>query len=220
LDQTALLLGATLHETQLVMHVPPSPPDSFFQWPARNIAWFHMPEQYVRHGMNKFQFTADFNVMENTDDFVHWAFSATLGAFPYGTDVYIAGQPKLSSLGIFNMDLKMGKKLNCTYINPDAPTTAIYKNPPVNYSKALEEFVTAQSLAGGMGPVSLSCEYNGNLDDDLLDEILQNFTDELAHPVTTSTLAPTTLAPTNATTPAPTNATTLAPTTAASIVVV
>jgi hypothetical protein len=193
-QDSALRLGATLHETQLVLHVPPSPPDCFFQWPARNIAWFLMPEQYIGHGMNKFQFTADFNVMEDTDDFVHWAFAATLGFFDNGTDIYIAGQPKMSSLGIFHMDLKMGKALNCTYVNPDAPTAAIHKTPPTNYSKAFEEFVTARSLAGGAGPVTLSCEYKGNLDDDLLDTILQNFTDELAHPVTTSTLAPTTAA--------------------------
>merc|ERR1712046_88384 len=91
-----------------------------------------------------------------------------------------------SSLGIFNMDLKMGKRLNCKYA--DAPT---------NYSKTGEEFVTA----GGMGPVALSCEYKGNLDDDLLETILQNFTDELAHPSTTST---TTYHPmSNSTTPPP-----------------
>merc|ERR1712046_140380 len=103
-----------------------------------------------------------------------------------------------SSLGIFNMDLKMGKRLNCKYA--DAPT---------NYSKTGEEFVTA----GGMGPVALSCEYKGNLDDDLLETILQNFTDELAHPVTTSTLAPTTADPVTSSTLAPMT------TTAASIVV-
>jgi hypothetical protein len=186
LAQTLLPLGSKLHETQLVMHVPESPPDCFFQWPARNIAWFSMPKQHISHGMNKFDFTSDFNVMENTDDFVHWAFAATLGFFVNGTDIYIAGKPKMSALGVVNMHLKMGKKLSCTYV----PATAIYENPPANYSKALEEFVAS----GGMGAITLSCEYKGNLDEHLRNEIIRNFTDELKHPVTTPPPAPTTAA--------------------------
>jgi hypothetical protein len=148
-----------------------------------------MPKQHIKHGMNKFDFTADFNVMEDTDDFVHWAFAATLGFFENGTDIYIAGRPKMSALGVVNMHLKMGKKLSCTFV---PQTTAIYKNPPVNYSKAFEEFIAARSLAGGMGAITLSCQYHGNLDEHLRNEIIRNFTDELKHPVTTP--VPTTVA--------------------------
>jgi hypothetical protein len=128
--------------------------------------------------MNSFDFVADLNVMENTDDFVHWAFAAATGFFVNGTELHIAGKPKLSVFGIVDMHLKLGKKLSCKYV---PPPTAIIEKPPADYSKALEEFVAS----GGMGPITLSCEYKGNLDKHLRNEILQNFTDELRHPVTT-----------------------------------
>jgi hypothetical protein len=200
LDQSSLLFGSKLHDTQLVMHFPQSPPPTdfcTFQWPRRNIAYFTMPEQHIKHGMNKFEVTADLTVMENSDDFVHWSFAMIFGCSPNGTEVFIAGQPKLSALGIVHTDLKMGKKLNCSYV-PTAMTAAIRDDPMAKSSKTVEEFVTARRHAGvgGLGPVEMSCQYMGNLDDDLLDTILQNFTNELEHPSTTSTLAPTTLAPT------------------------
>jgi hypothetical protein len=181
LVQSLLPLASKLHETQMVMHVPESPPDCFFQWPARNIAWFTLPEQHIKHGMNKFQFTTDLNVMENTDDFVHWAFAATLGFFVNGTEMHIAGKPKLTALGLLTMHLKLSKQLNCAYA---PPTGVVYKNPPEDYSKALEEF-KAKSLAGGMGPITLSCEYVDNSEKKLRKQILKDFEKELKHPVTT-----------------------------------
>jgi len=190
LAQTLLPLRSTIHETQLALHVPESPPDCFFQWPSRDIAWLTLPKQKIKHGMNKFQFTTDLNVMENTDDFVHWAFAATLGYFANGTDIYLAGEPKLTALGVLTMHLKLAKHLSCAYV---PPTGAIYKNPPVDYSKALEEF-KAQSRAGGMSPITLSCEYVGNLDKHLRNEILRDFKDELKHPKTTPPPVPMTAA--------------------------
>lgn len=195
LDQTSLPFGSKLHETQLVMHIPKSPPDSFFVWPPRNLAYFTMPEQDISHGMNKFEVTADLTLMENTDDFVHWAFALTLGGFPYGGPIYMVGQPKMSALGIFHMDLKMGKELNCTYVNPLGLMNTI--TPETTF----EEFVAARQRAGvgGMGPVTLNCHDQGNLDDDIRDEILTNFTRQLEHPVTTSTLPPATTTTPNTT---------------------
>jgi hypothetical protein len=198
LDQTSLPFPSKLHETQLVMHIPKSPEGMFFQWPPRNLAYFTMPEQDIKHGMNKFEVTADLTVMENTDDFVHWAFMLSFLGFPYGAPIYMVGQPKMSAMGIFHMDLKMGKELNCTYFNPLDPGNALMNTitPETTY----EEFVTARRLAGvggGIGPVTLICHDQGNLDDDIRDEILTNFTRQLEHPVTT---------------PPPTTTTTAAPT--------
>jgi len=197
LDQTSLPFGSKLHETQLVMHIPESPPGMWYQWPPRNLAYFTMPEQDITHGMNKFTVTADLTVMENTDDFVHWAFMLSFMGFPYGAPIYMVGQPKMSALGIFHMDLKMGKELNCTYYNPDAPTYTKETLP------TYEEFVTSRRLAGvrGMGPVTLICKDQGKLDDDIRDTILTNFTRQLEHPVTTPPPTTTTAAPAPA--PAP-----------------
>jgi hypothetical protein len=200
LIQSALPFSAKLHETQMVMHVPPSPNGSFFSWGDVNLAWFSMPEQDIAHGTNTFQVTADLNVLEDTDDFVHWSFALTLGGCPYGTTVYIVGQPKLTALGFLSMDLTMGKKLNCTYV-PSTDASAMVQN-----SATFEEFLTARRLSGvrGMGPVTLTCEDDGEVESDYIDAILQNFTRDLARTTTTTTSAPTTIAPKTTVPPATT----------------
>jgi len=184
LKQTSLPFGAKLHETQMVMHIP-AYAGQWFSWPERNIAYFTMPEQNIKHGDNAFEVTTAITMMENTDDFVHWSFMLALGGFPYGTEVYIAGKPKLSAMGIFNMELSLGKKMNCSFVQPpmDSDAPALNLESP----QAVEESITARRLSGvrGMGPVTITCKDEGEMDDDYLNVILQNFTDELEHPQTT-----------------------------------
>jgi hypothetical protein len=209
LKQTSLPFAAKLHETTMVMHVPASKPTSFFVWPATNLGYFTIPEQKVKHGDNHFSFDSDLTILENTDNFVHWAFDLTFGGEPNGTTVHVVGQPKLSAMGIFHMDLKMGKKLNCKYVPPTtttpAPTTPTTAGPvtttappaPATTTAAPAPATTAASATtalsfrvgvGGMGPVELNCTDEGELDGDLIDEILQNFTD-YRPPTTTTTAA-------------------------------
>jgi hypothetical protein len=195
LMQTSLPFSAKLHETNMVMHIP-AYDAGWTSWPERNIAWFTMPELDIKHGTNTFQITTDINMMENTDDFVHWSFMLALGGFPNGTSVYIAGKPKLSALGIISMELKMGKKMNCTYVPSPSDGYALDQNSaPLN---TLEESITARRLSGvgGMGPVTMACVDEGEMDSDYMDEILQNFTEEMKDDswmkTTTTTVAPTT----------------------------
>jgi hypothetical protein len=211
LKQKSLPFAAKLHSTDMVLHIPPATPDilekCMWTWPAQNLGWFSMPDEHVKHGDNSWDVTADLTVIDPTDTFVHWAFTLTLGpafgVMQYGTTIHVAGKPKLSAMGIFNMDLKLGKKLNCTYIPP--PATEEMEAAALklsDFSDMSEETITARRrLVGGMGPVTLNCRDDGKLEDDLLEEILANFTDDLARTTTTTTTAaPTTAAPT----PAPT----------------
>jgi hypothetical protein len=207
LKQSSLPFGAKLHETQMVMHVPASKPGGYFVWPATNLGYFEIPEESIKHGNNAFSFTSALTVLENTDNFVHWAFDLTFGGEPNGTTVHVVGRPKLSALGIFHMDLKMGKKLNCKYVPPTTTTAAPTSAAPtttttagaVTTAKSATTTTAAPSAlplragVGGMGPVELNCVDEGELDDDLIEEILQNFTDDLAR-TTTTTAAPTTAA--------------------------
>ena len=192
LKQTSLPFASRLHETQMVMHIPASPEGSFFEWGETNLAWFNMPEQDIKHGTNSFSIDTTINVLENTDDFVHWAFMLSLGGFPYGATVYIVGQPKMSALGIIHMDLKLGKKMNCSYVPGPDGIELVQNSAPLQTS---EESITARRLAiagvGGMGPVTLTCKDEGEMESDYIDEILQNFTQDLER-TTTTTAAPTT----------------------------
>jgi len=193
LMQTSLPFSAKLHETQMVMHIP-AYEGQWFSWPERNLAYFTMPELDIKHGTNAFSITSTITVMENTDDFVHWSFMLALGGFPYGTSVYIAGQPKLSALGgIISMELKMGKRMNCSYVpSPEDGIALALESVPL---QTIEEHITARRLSGvgGMGPVTMTCKDEGEMHSDYLDVVLQNFTHELAQPGGgTTTPAPTT----------------------------
>merc|ERR1719201_259062 len=99
----------------------------------------------------------------------------TLGGMPYGTTIYVAGQPKLTSMGIIHMSLDFGKKLNCTYINPLGS-----EGPKKAYEEYITstESITARRLAAvrGIGPVTMNCHEDGDMPDGLLDQIMDNFT--------------------------------------------
>jgi hypothetical protein len=198
LKQSFFPLPSKLHETTFAMHVPASPPGSGFVWPETNMAWFTLPEQDIKHGDNTFQFSADFTVIENTDYFTYWAFSLVFSPPPAYTTLQIVGRPTLSALGgIFRMGLQMGKTLNCTYI--PVPFT----DEGVKDADAIESLMATQRLqvqVRGLGPVTLECADQGEMDRDLIEAVLQNFTDDLAR-TTTTTTTPTTTTGTTTTAP-------------------
>lgn len=217
LKQTFFPLPSTLHETKFALHVPAASPDAIaagvIPWPECDLAWFTLPEQAIKHGTNTFQFTADLTVLE-PDYFVFWSLYMTFLQPPPHTIIQIVGQPTLSALGgIFRMGLQMGKTLNCSCIGTG-----------VNDAEAIESLEAAQRVRVGIGPVTLECVDQGEMDGDLIDKVLQNFTRELDATTTTTTTPPTTTkasTPTPAPTPAPpptttttaTNGTTLTTTT-------
>lgn len=200
LDQSSLPFGSRLHETNLVLNVPAGDFGGSLKWNTTNLMWFPMVQEDLSHGMNDFQFTSPLTIFQPTDNFVHWSFP---GLFlpDYSTIIRLVGQPKMSAMGIFHMDLKMGKNLNCTFL----PVPTEFHEDLALLQETSEETIIARRLemmkVRGFPPITLTCQDLGELDDDLIDEILQNFTNDMA---VTTTLRPIT---TPAPTPAPATST-------------
>merc|ERR1719198_1474639 len=123
---------------------------------------------------------------------VSWTFTIGMGdiGFPNGTTtVYIVGEPKLTALGMITMKLKMGKKLECTFVQ-DPTTTA----PPIttttttaNASQAFEEMAITERRLDSTITVPLRCTDQGEMDDDDIEEVLESFYRDRAEPYTTTT---------------------------------
>jgi hypothetical protein len=234
LDQTSLPFAATMSDVQLVLNVPsctasakPGSCTEFMNWPQKNLAYFTMPEQQIKHGTNIFNATSDFTIFQSTDDFVHWALAMLFGAFADGIPLYIVGRPKLQALGIFHMDLTMGKHMNCTSFLPPSfqrdvqrDFAALQQSGEEITTDRLRDLMKMPRLENGvfadMPPITLTCEDLGEMDDDLIDEVLTNFTNDLAKHTTFTTSTTPTPRPTQPKTTAPaTTATTAAATTVA-----
>merc|ERR1712054_595095 len=99
--------------------------------------------------------------MGDTDDFVHWAFMVRLGGFPNGTTVYIAGESDLTAGDDSSMELKLGRKMNCSYVlppmdgNPSVQSLAQFQ---ASEASMIASRLLAAGGVGGMGPLSLSCK--------------------------------------------------------------
>jgi hypothetical protein len=197
LVQDTVPLYTKMHETDLVMNVPAFDA-GWCAWNQTNLGWFTMPEQGIRHGENHFSFDKDLHVFENTDNFVHWSLMLTLGGFPYGTVIRIVGAPRLTAMGMVNMDLKLGKSLNCSFQKPPDPPDDVQAElpqlPTLEEVKSMD-FATARrlsrSMVRGMGPVTLKCtpmeDDDGvpEMSDDDIDDVLASFQADLDHKTTT-----------------------------------
>lgn len=204
LTQSALPFHAKLHETDMVVNLPGSPTDpndpaSWMNYPRQNLGWFTMPEQGVSHGENDFSFDVSMDVLA-PNMMVKWTMSLGMGGFPNGTDIYIVGEPKLTALGLVSMKLKLGKKLHCTYVPqptpPPAPTTPTTTTvAPASTTaagntttNAFEEMAITERRLQFSGDIcTLTCVDMGEMDDDVIDEVLANFTRDRDTPRTTTT---------------------------------
>lgn len=192
LTQTAFPFSTKLHETQLIMHLPAGYPVYTMENTSKtDLAYFNMPEQTVDHGVTKFTFDQQMDVVDPIA-FVTWAFGLILGIVPF-TPMWIVGKPELTALGFITMDLKLGKKLNCTFV---PPPTAAAKDLLV---EMLEESISVAARRLGLPPIELACVETADMSSDEIDDVLDHFSTDVK---TTSTTALTTTAPV-ATTTAP-----------------
>lgn len=193
LDQTAVPFPCKLHETDLVMHIPGTTPEFVaaegLGWDATNLAWFTMPEQKVHHGENSFEFTSTFNIMQ-PGTLTFWSLAVGMdggGPFPNGTIIHIVSKPKLTVMGMITMELKMGKALMCHWVVPPTKTTTTTDAPAL---ELVGRRLADAEVKYGVEMI-LRCEDNGEMDDDLIDDILSNFTyDRVHNTATTTTVAP------------------------------
>lgn len=205
LTQKSMPLSAKLSQTQLVMHLPEGM-GGIGPYNATDIAWFTMTQQTIDHGTNIFQFDSQLNVLDPVV-FVNFAFGMLFDITPY-VPVYIVGSPKLTAMGFIQMDLKLGKQLNCSYVPPDQAVVENWKEMQESDDslQESEEATTARRLQG-LPPITMSCKQTGDLTGDEINSILDHFDEELQRTTTTTTTttpAPTTPAPATTTTTAAT----------------
>lgn len=207
LTQTAFPFSTKLHETQLIMHLPAGVPS----WQGGNftktdLAYFKMPEQIVDHGVTRFTFDQEMDVVDPTT-FVTWAFGLILGIVP-STPMWIVGKPELTALGFITMDLKLGKKLDCTFVPPTtttATTTTMLTTTAGNVNvttttdpakdllvEMLQESISVAARRLQLPPIELACVETADMSSDEIDDVLEHFSTDVK---TTSTTALTTTAP-------------------------